>query len=532
MEHEFDIVIRGGKVIDGTGSPAFLADVGICRDQIRTVGDLSKVTAGMVIPADNRIVAPGFIDVHNHSDGWMLRLPQIESKTRQGFSTEVLMADGLGYAPVNQQNARDWMFYLRTLNGLRVPDYTGWETVTEFLDPLDGGNCQNAAFHLPYANIRSLVSGFGRAGLDDFQQRAVVNEIQRGMESGAVGLSTGLDYIVECFAPTAELVHACRAMKNSDGLYVTHVRYKTGVMAGVREAVEIGRRSGVRVHISHLKAQAPDQVDELLEYIDSEARHQVDFSFDVYPYQRSSTMLNYLLPYDVWEDGPLAAVSRLQDTGFRARFERGLVDFRLPLDQLFIGWVASAELQHLSGLSLEQFVADSGKSVADAILDLLIDAGLAVLLVLRDGDDTLVEPFLTHDLHMLATDGILVNDGCPHPRQYGSTGRFLGQLVRDRKLMPLETAISKLTDWPARRFGLCGRGRIASGYAADVVVFDPAAITGPADYGTPSQWTTGIDNLLVNGKPVLDPDGPIAFADDAALRRSLPGRLLRKGDSV
>lgn len=524
----WDVLIRGGTVIDGTGASRFRADLGIVGDRIAAIGEIDSTEARLVIDATGRIVAPGFIDVHNHSDGWMVRVPQIESKTRQGFTTEVLMADGLGYAPVSDANARDWMYYLRTLDGLRVTDYRGWHSLADFVARLDRGNCQNSAFHVPYANIRSLICGFGRAAVDDFQMRAIQNEIRRGMAEGAVGLSTGLDYLVECFSTTDELVEACRALVDDDGLYVTHVRYKKGVLDGVREAVEIGRRAGVAVHISHLKAQAPQQVEQLLEYIDREARQQVDFSFDVYPYQRSSTMLNYLLPYEIWEDGPLAVTGKLREASVRERFARGLADHRLPLDQLGIAWVASGELQHLAGLTLAEYVEQSGQSVADAILDLLIDAGLGVLLVFFDGDDRLVEPFLQHDLQMLATDGILVQNGRPHPRQFGSVGRFLGTMVRDQKLMSLETAVRKLSGWPAERFGFADRGTIEVGQAADVVVFDAATISSSADYVEPCQWTAGVDAVIVNGVLILDPNGPIEFGRTAVSEKSLPGRVLRR----
>lgn len=526
----FDVVIRDGVVIDGTGSERLRADVGVTADRIAAIGDLQAVSASREICAAGQIVAPGFIDVHNHSDGWMHREPLLESKVRQGFSTEILMADGLGYAPVDETTARDWMYYLRTLDGLRMTDYRGWNSLEDFMAPLDHGNCQNSGFHIPWANVRSLVAGWGKSPLDDFQLQAACSEIRRGMEAGAVGLSTGLDYIVECFSSTRELTEVCKAMADFRGLYVTHIRYKKGVIAGVREAVEIGRDAGVAVHISHLKAQTAEQVQPLLEYIDREARQQVDFSFDVYPYQRSCTMLSSLLPYEIWEAGPLAAVGRLKDPQIRERFRHSLACYRLPLDRMIIGWTASGGLQHLQGLTLAEFVESSNQPAADSILDLLIDAGLGVLLVFHNGDDNLVDPFLQHDLQMLGTDGILVDSGYPHPRQYGSVGRFLGELVRDRQLMSLEAAVRKLTGWPAERFGLTDRGTLEVGKAADIVVFDPQTMSGAADYQDPTRWTSGISTLLVNGREVLDTAGTVGNPGSNA--GGLPGRVLRSCRSM
>ena len=296
----FDIVIRNGMLIDGTGNRRRCADVGITAGKIAAVDSLAEAEAVCAIDAAGKIVAPGLIDVHNHSDGWLIRETDFTPKTAQGFTTEVLMADGIGYAPVNEQTVREWLFYLRSLNGLRMSDWTGWETFEEYLEAIDGQTFQNAASHLPYANLRTMACGFGSGRVDDFQMREIQRQLLIGMEAGAVGVSTGLDYISQCFSTTDELAEALAPMSAYGGLYVTHVRYKKGLLPALREAVEIGRRADVPVHISHLKGQSPGQVDEVLNYIDTTARHEVDFSFDVYPYQPGSTMLNYLLSMKNW----------------------------------------------------------------------------------------------------------------------------------------------------------------------------------------------------------------------------------------
>ncbi len=189
-------------------------------------------------------------------------------------------------------------------------DYEGWQSIADYLALLEGRTAQNVIAEIPYANVRVLAAGWRRGPLDDTQINIMRREVERAMDAGAVGISTGLDYIAECFATTDELVEVCSAMAPWRGLYVTHVRYKKGTLRGVQEAVEIGRRAGVPVHISHLKAGSKREADELLDYVDRVAVHEVDFSFDIYPYTAGSTMLNYLLPYEVWEDGPLAAVAR------------------------------------------------------------------------------------------------------------------------------------------------------------------------------------------------------------------------------
>jgi N-acyl-D-amino-acid deacylase len=467
------------------------------------------------------VVAPGFIDVHNHMDGWLLKRSHVPSKTLQGFTTEVIGLDGISYAPVNEQTAKEWIFYLKALDGLQLSDYEGWESLGEFMQCLEGRNVENAATHVPYANVRSLACGFGRGAVDDYQMRQIKDVVRQGMEQGAVGLSTGLDYIVQCFADTDELVEVCKVVAEFGGLYATHVRYKSGMMPALREAVEIGRRSGVKVHISHFKGADAAAVDEILEYVDKEARHEVDFSFDAYPYQPGSTMLTYLVPYDTWADGPLAAGAKLCDPVIASQFRAGLKLHRLPLDQIQIAWVAGKENSVHQGTLLSDYIDQTGLTDAEALTNLLLEERMAVLLVFLEGDDRLVHPFLQHDLYMMGTDGIYQPDGPIHPRQYGSAGRLLGPLVRDEKLFSLEQAVYKLSGNAAARFGLTDRGVLRESAAADVVVFDPQTITDRATLSDPHQHTVGIETVIVNGTVIIRNATPVE-----TLQAPYPGRAL------
>ena len=358
----FDLIIRNGTIIDGTRTDRYPADIGLRADRIAAIGDLGDTESQHSIDAQGKIVAPGFVDVHNHSDGWLLQKPNFLPKTLQGFTTEVLMADGISYAPVDATTRAHWLYYMRALNGLMQSHYSGWESLADYMQLLDGRTAQNTITHLPYAHLRAMACGWDRRVPDDVQMEEILAGVERGMAEGAVGISTGLDYIAECFATTDELVEACTAMAAQQGIYATHVRYKKGTLAGVQEAVEIGRRAGVPVHISHFKGTSPQQIDELLSYVDQVAVNEVDFSFDVYPYLPGSTMLNFMLPYEVWEDGPLGVLPKLNDPAIRRRFARVLDRYANPLDRMTIAWLPGRDNARFIGRTIDEYVQQAGRT--------------------------------------------------------------------------------------------------------------------------------------------------------------------------
>jgi N-acyl-D-amino-acid deacylase len=245
----------------------------------------------------------------------------------------------------------------------------------------------------------------------------------------------------------------------------------------------------------------------------------VSFTFDVYPYLPGSTMLNFLLPHDVWEDGPLAVLPKLRDRRLRREFARDLAATKL--ENVHIAWLPGRDNQRHIGRLLSDYVAEVGEAPEDALCDLLIEENLAVLLVFHHGDDKLIGPFLAHDSYVMGTDGIYFPDGRVHPRMYGSAPRLLGPCVRDDRLFSLEQAVAKLSDRPARRFGCAERGQVRESWHADLVVFDAETVADRATYDDPQQLPLGIDHVFVNGTQVI--------ADGAAVTElpdPLPGRSL------
>lgn len=493
----YDTLIFNGRVYDGTGRACFRADVALDGGRIAAIGDLRGAAARVVVDAAARAVAPGFVDVHNHDEAWLLKNPRFAVKLQQGFTSEILMSDGISYAPMTPALAPEFILYWRALNGLEPADYTGWQSIAQFLALLEGRTACNVLPLIPYANLRVIASGWGRAAPDRAVAARIAQMIEEGMAQGAAGLSTGMDYVAQCFASTDELAEVCQALRPSGGLHVMHIRYRLGRLEALREAVEIGRRAGVPVHISHLMGRTPEESAALIDYIDRVAVHEVDFSFDTIPYCSASTLLLSQLPLEAWEEGPSHALRRMQAPALRQQLAATLST--LNLANYRIAFIPGGRHDHLFGHSLARYVADCGEPAEEAVLRLLAETNLAVLMVYIYGTgDAPAWPFLAHPRGMLGTDGIFFPTGCIHPRAYGCPARMLGDLVR-RKLFPLEQAVYKMTGLPAARFGLAGRGVLQEGNAADIVVFDPVRMQDHATYDAPHRPSDGIEQVWVNG---------------------------------
>ena len=502
----FDLLFKDDRVIDGTGQTGFRASVGITGDEVTILrGDVSSLQAGRVVDATSYVICPGFIDMHSHSDLKMLSEPRHEAKVRQGVTTEALGMDGLSYAPISPRNLEHLLTHLAAING-RPPADVRWSSVKEFLDLFDGRAACNVAYMVPHAAIRVEAMGWDDRLPTPAELARMQDMARQGMRDGAFGFATGLTYPPGAYSDTSELVAVCDAIKDLGGFYMTHARYSLGdrLLDPFREAVAIGRRGGLPVHISHYHSPV-DGMGQLMVALVDEARSEgIDVTFDQYPYAAASTVLHSLLPYWVHAGGPVALLQRIQDRRIRDEIGDSVNPmWGLSLDHYIFSHVGSAKNKEWEGRSLTDLAQAQGKKMVDAICDLLVEENLEVAFVARTGNPDNIRTIVRHAAQMVGSDAVLTGD-MPNPRIYGTFPYVLGQFVREEGLLRLEEAVRKMSAIPAQRLGLKDRGILRDGMKADIVLFDPDRVEAKATFENPKQYPEGIDYVVVNGKLVID----------------------------
>ncbi len=511
----FDVVIVGGTVVDGSGTPGYRADVGIKGESIEAIGNLSQSEARRVIDATGLIVSPGFIDTHTHSDGALLLDPQHANGLRQGITTEILGQDGLSYAPLSAENYRTYRRYLAGILG-EPPDDLDMSSVAAFRSHYHKKVAINTAYCVAHGAIRLETLGFRDVPLTGDALEQAQRLIMEGIEQGAVGFATGMSYFPNSWSDTTEMIELCKAAAEVGGVYVTHLRNVNTDRAfgggDVPEALEIGRRSGVKVHFSHYRTQASTagKVAERVELIDKAKAEGVDCTLELYPYPTGSSYPVSFLPSYAHEGGPDAIMRRLSDPSER----RKLIDY---LDNDYPGSLGDAVFtylpknNHLEGMSLVDVATERGVSLGETLCDLLLEEEMQIcyrgappasVALWQQVSRDCVE-LLSRTDYMVGSDAIPIGS-LPHPRAYGCFPRFLGRLRRQFDILSLEQMVQRMTDNAARRFGLTRRGRIEKGYFGDIVVFDAEHIIDNATYDDPLQFPTGIPYVLVNGQVAVD----------------------------
>lgn len=526
------ILLRGGLILDGSGRPGAVGDVLVENGRVAAAGGRIRAGGARIVAAEGLAVAPGFIDMHAHSDLAVLTDPEHRAKTTQGVTTEVLGQDGLSYAPATERTRGILREQLAGWNGLPSDSDVGWRSVADYLDELDRHPLAvNAAYLLPHGTIRMNVIGTEDRPPTAEELETMRTEVDRGMREGAVGLSAGLSYVPGMFASTDELVELCAVVARHGGFFAPHQRsYGAGALDGYAEMIDIAARSGSALHLTHATMNFDvnrGRAGELLDLVDRAVAAGVDVTLDSYPYLPGSTTLAALLPSWVQTDGPAATLQRLRDREVRVRIAHELDttgsdgSHGVPVDwaAVQVAGVRDGSLADRVGRTIADLARDVGLPPAEVYLDLLERDRLGTTILHHVGDEQNVRAVMRHSRHTAGSDGILVGDR-PHPRAWGTFPRYLGRYVREEGVLTLEEAIVHLSARPARRLGLEDRGRIAPGFVADLVLFDPDRVADAATFDDPRRPAEGIPWVLVAGEPVIE-DGERTLAT--------PGRALRRG---
>lgn len=515
MGGKLDLVLAGGRVLDGVGSPGRVLDVGIARGDIAVVAPSGTLRAARTIPCKNLCVAPGFIDTHSHSDLRVLVDPTLPSKTRQGVTQEVLGQDGISVAPLTEADLEETQRRLAGLLGSpNVP--WSWRSVGQYLHALEAVHASvDLSYLVPHGAVRQAVMNMEDRPPRDEELARMVTAVEHALAEGAVGLSTGLIYPPCCYATTDELVALCRPVAKAGGAFVVHLRSESDeVLRAVDEVVEVARRSGVRLHISHIKVAGIQNyavVEEMIDRLEDARASGVTITADQYPYTAGSTMLGAILPPWAHAGGIEETLQRLASPEQRTRLRAELGSPEpVPWDNFWkwsgpegivVADVPSGDAPEIVGRSLAEAAARRGADVFDFAFDLLLRERLGVSMVSHSQSEAVVARFLALPWVNVCTDGLLGER--PHPRTYGTYPRVLARYVRDQGLLSWEEAIRKMTSQPAAALGLARVGRIAQGYRANVVVFDPDRVKDEATFTEPVRFPLGIRHVLVGGVPVV-----------------------------
>ncbi|MER7518529.1 D-aminoacylase [Streptomyces sp. NPDC126499] len=525
-----DLVFRDAEVVDGSGAPSYRADVALDGGRIAAIvkegaaAGCQRPTARRVVDAEGLVLSPGFIDMHAHSDLALLRDPDHSAKAAQGVTLEVLGQDGLSYAPVDDRTLGEVRRAVAGWNGGGPGDTSvdfDWRTVGEYLDRLDRGIAVNAAYLVPQGTVRMYAVGWDDRPATEAELNRMRRLVAEGLEQGAVGMSSGLTYTPGMYAPDSELTELCRVVARYGGYYCPHHRsYGAGALEAYAEMVRLTREAGCALHLAHATMNFgvnAGRAPELLALLDQALADGSDISLDSYPYTPGCTTLAAVLPSWAHEGGPEALLARLRDDATAEVIRRHVEELGsdgchgVPVD-----W----DTIEVSGVTDPALAAFVGRRVPDwpTARRLLVEDRLGSTILQHVGHEENVRAIMRHRVHTGGSDGIL-QGAKPHPRAYGTFPEYLGRYVREEGVLSLEECVAHLTSRPAARLRLRDRGLVREGYAADLVLFDPATVAAGSTYESPRRLPTGIPHVLVAGRFVIE---------DGRRTAALPGRSVRR----
>ncbi|CAM5676373.1 N-acyl-D-amino-acid deacylase family protein [Streptomyces microflavus] len=538
-----DLVLRDTLVVDGTGEPSYRADVAVDGGRITEIhregSPGPRPAATRTVDADGLALAPGFIDMHAHSDLALLRDPDHSAKAAQGVTLEVLGQDGLSYAPADDRTLAEVRRSITGWNGDGSDIDFDWRTVGGYLDRLDrnfGGQgiAVNAAYLIPQGTVRMYAVGWEDRPATDAELARMKELVDQGMREGAVGMSSGLTYTPGMYAEDAELTELCRVVARHGGYYCPHHRsYGAGALEAYEEMVQLTRNAGCALHLAHAtmnfgvnKGKAPD----LLALLDGALAAGADISLDTYPYTPGCTTLVAMLPSWAGEGGPESVLTRLADPESAEKIRHhlevlgsdGCHGVPIEWDTIEISGVSVPHLAEYVGRTVANSAALRGEEPWVTARRLLTEDRLGTTILQHVGHEENVQQIMRHPVHTGGSDGILQGDK-PHPRAYGTFPQYLGRYARELGILALEECVAHLTSRPAARLRLADRGLVREGYRADLVLFDPETVAAGSTFEEPRTLPVGIPHVLIDGRFVIE---------DGRRTSVLAGRAVRGAGAV
>lgn len=486
---DYDLIIRGGKVVDGSGNPWYHADIAIKNDRIAEIGQLSNHEAKRVINAHGLVVAPGFIDPHTHALRGIFEVPNAESALLQGVTTLTEGNDGSSPYPIDRHYA--------DIDNLRISP--------------------NWAVFVGQGTIRQRVIGFGLRKATPDEMERMKQMVRDAMEQGALGISTGLFYVPGSFTSTEEVIELSKVAAEYNGIYISHIREEAAqLIDSVQETIRIGEEANIPVQITHHKVIGVENWGasiESLRLVDEARKRGVDVTIDQYPYTASQTSINALIPQWAQAGGREEMLSRINSAETYSTIKNEVVA-KILYDRgggdpknVFISrnsWDPDMAGKNLAELAIDAGLEPTPENAADVVFDIIRGGGATAVYHAIGPED--VDRIMQHPATAIGSDGPVgvFGEGAPHPRQYGTFARVLGLYVRERKILSLEEAIRKMSSQSARRLGIHDRGLITKGYFADIAIFDPDEIIDKATFENPHQYAIGTKFVLVNGTVVVE----------------------------
>ena len=518
----YDTLLTNGRIVDGTGAPWFRGSIGISDGQIESVNrdESGGQAAENTVDLDGLVVAPGFVDLHSNSDLRLFSEPGLPPKTMQGVTTEILGQDGFSMAPMYREDSADaWEDHLSGLDGRPEREWT-WGSMSEYLDAIErAGVGPNVATLVGHGTVRYNVMGMDIRQPTEDELEEMADLVTEALEDGAVGFSTGLDYMPQVTADTYELQTLAGCLSEYNRPFVAHIRNQSNdIWNALDEFVDIGQDEDIPLHLSHFKLMYAPQhgkADRAIGVLETARERGVDITADQYPYTAGSTMLAASLPPWARSDGPQSTLNHLRNS--RSEIQDHLENEVKDWSKIVITSVASETNRRYVGMRMDAIADERAASPAEVVIDLLLEERLEVERICYFAAEEDVKEILQHERTAVATDALL--GGKPHPRTYGTYPRVLGTYARDENLFSLEEAVRMMTSLPARVVGLSRKGLLRPDMDADLVAFDPQTVGTPATYDEPRQFPDGMPHVLIGGEFVVREGEHTGVTPGTAIRK-------------